>query len=141
MFSCASKVHRASGSGRGKPLRLCILPVSLVFTPYFLNIVISGKTQCLFSGSHSRWYHSWAPVVPEKVVTDRHTQTKYCNLCCACAPMVNNTRGGIHFCLLHLNRSSYKCSVYGAICVTNILIFVQKVFSKGYPCIDRHTHR
>ena len=29
--SCASKVHRASGSGRGKPVLICILACSLGF--------------------------------------------------------------------------------------------------------------
>ena len=29
--SCASKVHRASGPGRGKPVLMCILACSLAF--------------------------------------------------------------------------------------------------------------
>ena len=31
MTSCASKVHRASGPGRGKPVLICILACSLGF--------------------------------------------------------------------------------------------------------------
>ena len=29
--SCAFKIHRASGRGRGKPVLICILPCSLAF--------------------------------------------------------------------------------------------------------------
>ena len=50
--SCACKVytHRA---GRGKPVRLCILAFSLVFTAYLSNAVVSGKSPLNFLGSRS----------------------------------------------------------------------------------------
>ena len=51
--SCASKVHRASRLGRGKPSAIMHIGFLLVFTAYLSNAVVSGNSPFYFSGSRS----------------------------------------------------------------------------------------
>ena len=74
---------------------ICILALSLVFTPYLSNAVVSAKSAIIFYALValkllvsliSRLVACSARIVVDKQ-TD--TQTNYCNPRCACAPRVN----------------------------------------------------
>ena len=53
MTSRASKVHGASGSGRGKPSAIVHIGFFAFITAYLSNAVVSGKSPFYFSGSRS----------------------------------------------------------------------------------------
>ena len=42
--SCACKIHKASGHGRGKPVLICILACSLAFHVITLNAAVIRKS-------------------------------------------------------------------------------------------------
>ena len=88
-------------SCRGKPVLICILALSLVFTPYLSNAVVSAKSPHFFHALValkllisliSRLVACSARIVVDKQ-TERQTdtQTNYCNPRCACAPRVNDS--------------------------------------------------
>ena len=86
-------------SCRGKPVLISILALSLVFTPYLSNAIVSAKSPHYFHALValkllvsliSRLVACSARIVVD-TQTDRQTdtQTNYCNPRCACAPRVN----------------------------------------------------
>ena len=86
-------------SCRGRPLLICILALSLVFTPYLSNAVVSAKSPLIFHALValkllvsliSRLVACSARIVVDRQ-TNRQTdtQTNYCNPRCACAPRLN----------------------------------------------------
>ena len=114
-------------SCRGKPVLICILALSLVFTPYLLNAVVSAKSPHFFHALValkllvsliSRLVACSARIVVDKQTdrqTDRQTdtQTNYCNPRCACAPRVNYPFRS-HVCkYLYVNESALAGLLYG----------------------------
>ena len=77
-------------SCRGKPVLICILALSLVFTPYLSNAVVSAKSPHYFHALVVlKLLVSRLVACSARIVVDRQTDTHRRNPRCACAPRVN----------------------------------------------------
>ena len=105
-------------SCRGKPVLICILDLSLVFTPYLSNAVVSAKRHihALVALKLLVLLISRLVACSARIVVDRQTNTptNYCNPRCACAPRVNYSPGARHVrSRVCLKRSRSRASAGG----------------------------
>jgi Na+/melibiose symporter-like transporter len=141
---CASKLHRASGSGRSKPVWLCIIfAFSLVFTAYLSNAIVSGRvcfslvlyrvidlSPGMLTCPSSSWVKSSFPILKSAVMGSNPNTRGSCFGCswlCLAGSMLSThspTNTKCHQLLLDLR---YQCQSVSKLWNLNLLLTIKSL--------------